>query len=127
MMRSPSVRLKAGPGGSGVAQIALRDVAYWECPPGLLGAPWLLIEMCAWSLVTDASAGCSTGSARTDWPLRRLETWMATRTTAWAGIDIGKTHHGICAVDADGRPLLSVKVANVEGRPSGRAGEGQRA
>src|SRR5215216_557562 len=70
--------------------------------------------MCAWSLVTDASAGCSTGSARTDWPLRRLETWMATRTTAWAGIDIGKTHHWICAVDADGRPLLSVKVANVE-------------
>src|SRR5215213_4235281 len=45
---------------------------------------------------------------------RRLETWMATRTTAWAGIDIGKTHHWICAVDADGRPLLSVKVANVE-------------
>ena len=39
---------------------------------------------------------------------------MATRTTAWAGIDIGKTHHWICAVDADGRPLLSVKVANVE-------------
>src|SRR5829696_8518351 len=70
--------------------------------------------MCAWSLVTDASAGCSTGSARTDWPLRRLETWMATRTTAWAGIDIGKTHHWICAVDADGRPLLLVEVANVE-------------
>ena len=39
---------------------------------------------------------------------------MATRTTAWAGIDIGKTHHWICAVDDEGRPLLSVKVANVE-------------
>jgi hypothetical protein len=25
------------------------------------GAPWLLIEMCAWSLVTEASAGCSRG------------------------------------------------------------------
>jgi transposase len=34
--------------------------------------------------------------------------------TAWAGIDIGKTHHWICAVNAEGRPLLSVKVANVE-------------
>ena len=39
---------------------------------------------------------------------------MTTRTTAWAGIDIGKTHHWICAVDADGRALVSVKVANVE-------------
>ena len=39
---------------------------------------------------------------------------MTTRTTAWAGIDIGKTHHWICAVDADGRALASVKVANVE-------------
>ena len=28
---------------------------------------------------------------------------MATRTTAWAGIDIGKTSHWICAVDAEGR------------------------
>src|SRR5215217_4469775 len=105
MMRSPSVRLKAGPGGSGVAQIALRDVAYWECPPGLLGTPWLLIEMCAWSLVTDASAGCSEGSARTTCP-QRLEMRVTTRTTAWAGIDIGKTHHWICAVDADGRALV---------------------
>jgi hypothetical protein len=32
-------------------------VAYWECPPDPLGAPWLLIEMCAWSLVTDAQRG----------------------------------------------------------------------
>jgi len=40
--------------------------------------------------------------------------WMATRTTAWAGIDIGKTHHWICAVDTDGRALGSVKVANIE-------------
>ena len=38
---------------------------------------------------------------------------MTTRTTAWAGIDIGKTHHWICAVDA-GRALVSVKVANIE-------------
>jgi hypothetical protein len=52
-----------GPGGPGVAEIALRDVAYWECPPGLLGTPWLLIEMCARPLVTDESAGCSTGAA----------------------------------------------------------------
>jgi hypothetical protein len=32
-----------------------------ECPPDLLGTPWLLIEMCAWSLVTDASVGCLQG------------------------------------------------------------------
>ena len=45
---------------------------------------------------------------------QRLEMRVTTRTTAWAGIDIGKTHHWICAVDADGRALVSVKVANVE-------------
>jgi Transposase len=33
---------------------------------------------------------------------------------AWVGVDVGKTHHWICAVDADGRIRLSVKVANDE-------------
>ena len=33
---------------------------------------------------------------------------------AWAGIDVGKTHHWVCVVDQDGRQLLSVKVANDE-------------
>ena len=35
------------------------------------------------------------------------------RTTAWAEIDVGKLTIGL-AVDADGRALVSVKVANVE-------------
>jgi transposase len=30
----------------------------------------------------------------------------------WAGVDVGKAHHWICVVDADGKILLSVKVAN---------------
>ena len=38
----------------------------------------------------------------------------AVRDNAWVGIDVGKTHHWICAVDADGKTLLSVKVANDE-------------
>jgi transposase len=38
----------------------------------------------------------------------------AVRDIAWVGIDIGKTHHWACAVDADGKKLLSVKVANDE-------------
>ncbi len=29
-------------------------------------------------------------------------------------VDIGKTHHWVCALDADGKRLLSVKVANDE-------------
>ena len=33
---------------------------------------------------------------------------------AWIGIDVGKTHHWVCVVDADGKTLLSVKVANDE-------------
>jgi transposase len=38
----------------------------------------------------------------------------AQRDTAWVGIDIGKTHHWACVVDAEGNALLSVKVANDE-------------
>ena len=38
----------------------------------------------------------------------------AQRDTAWVGIDIGKTHHWACVVDAEGKALLSVKVANDE-------------
>ena len=33
---------------------------------------------------------------------------------AWVGIDVGKTHHWACVVDADGKMLLSVKIANDE-------------
>jgi transposase len=38
----------------------------------------------------------------------------AQRDRAWAGIDVGKRHHWVCAVDADGTRLLSVKIANDE-------------
>jgi transposase len=34
--------------------------------------------------------------------------------TAWVGVDIGKTHHWVCALNANGTVLLSVKVANDE-------------
>lgn len=36
------------------------------------------------------------------------------RDKAWAGVDIGKTHHWVCVVDTDGARLLSMKVANDE-------------
>ena len=36
------------------------------------------------------------------------------RETAWVGVDIGKTHHWVCVLDADGTTLLSVKIANDE-------------
>jgi len=38
----------------------------------------------------------------------------AQREKAWVGIDVGKTHHWACVVDADGRKLLSIKVGNDE-------------
>ena len=38
----------------------------------------------------------------------------AQRDLAWAGIDVGKTHHWACVVNADGKPLLSVKIPNDE-------------
>jgi transposase len=34
--------------------------------------------------------------------------------TAWVGIDVGKTHHWACVVGAEGKTLLSVKIANDE-------------
>ena len=39
---------------------------------------------------------------------------MATTGRAWAGIDIGKTHHWVCVLDADGKVLLSKRLANDE-------------
>lgn len=38
----------------------------------------------------------------------------ALRDQAWVGVDIGKTHHWVCALDADGTALLSVKIGNGE-------------
>jgi hypothetical protein len=38
----------------------------------------------------------------------------AQRDKAWVGIDVGKTHHWACVVDADGKTLLSAKIANDE-------------
>src|SRR5215208_5729610 len=80
----------------------------------LSGVPWLLIEICARSLVTDASAGCSTGRDQPPRPTNGEARVAAVRDNAWVGIDVGKTHHWVCAVDADGKTLLSVKVANDE-------------
>ena len=39
----------------------------------------------------------------------------------WVGVDIGKTHHWVCAVDSTGRSVLSRKVANDETDPSPRS------
>lgn len=40
----------------------------------------------------------------------------AMRCKAWIGVDIGKTHHWVCAVDETGERLLSRKVLNDEGQ-----------
>ncbi|MPY81146.1 MAG: IS110 family transposase [Actinophytocola sp.] len=36
------------------------------------------------------------------------------RERSWVGVDIGKTHHWVCALDDDGTTLLSVKIMNDE-------------
>lgn len=33
----------------------------------------------------------------------------------WVGVDVGKVHHWVCVVDAEGRRLLSAKVGNDQG------------
>lgn len=37
-----------------------------------------------------------------------------TADTAWVGVDIGKTHHWVCALDAAGAVLISMKIRNDE-------------
>jgi transposase len=39
---------------------------------------------------------------------------VALREQAFIGLDIGKTHHWVCALDGEGKPLLSRKIANDE-------------
>src|SRR6476646_1673291 len=36
------------------------------------------------------------------------------RDRAWVGVDVGKRHHWVCVVDADGAVLLSAKLVNDE-------------
>jgi hypothetical protein len=50
-------KTEAGPGGLGVAEIALRCCRLLGMSAQPSWAPWLLIEICAWSLVY----GCVSG------------------------------------------------------------------
>ena len=38
----------------------------------------------------------------------------AHRDIAWVGIHVGKTHHWACMVDAEGKTVPPIKVANDE-------------
>jgi Transposase len=78
----------------------------------LSGAPGLLIELCARSLVTDTSAGCSAGPAGSNCPSMTGGV-RDDSNDCWGRDRHRQTHHWICAVDSDGRALVSVKVANV--------------
>ena len=44
---------------------------------------------------------------------------MVMSAQAWAGIDAGKSHHHVVVIDADGRQLLSRRVANDEAELGG--------
>jgi transposase len=96
-----------------VAEIALRCGRLLGMFARLSGVPWLLIEICARSLGYGCVGGVFHG------PLYATETngrssVAAQRDMAWVGIDVGKTHHWACMVDAEGKKLLSIKVANDE-------------
>ncbi len=57
--------------------------------------------------------GCPRGGRYIDrLKLDRREYQVDEAQTAWAGIDVGKTHHWVCVLDAEGKKLLSMKVAN---------------
>ena len=79
----------------------------------LSGVPWLLIEICARSL----GYGCVSGVFHGPLLATGTNGWrsvVAQRDIAWIGIDVGKTHHWACMVDAEGKKLSSIKVANDE-------------
>lgn len=83
---SPSVRL-IGPGGLGVAEVAVRRCRL----PGM----------------SAQLSGVLRAGDRTT-PIGAGGTAMATedRATAWVGVDIGKTPHWLRAVDETGRPRV---------------------
>src|SRR6266516_3533304 len=79
------------------------------------GAPWLLIEICVLVAAYGCAGGVFHGPLSANLGSRDGDARMAAqRDRAWAGIDVGKRHHWVCAVDADGTRLLSVKIANDE-------------
>ncbi len=69
-------KTEAGPGGPGVLRSACVSNAHWECPPGLLGAPWLPIDDvrsvagygCVGGVFQGAVFGVMTGHSRSGEP-----------------------------------------------------------
>lgn len=81
----------------------------------LFGAPWLLIEICARSLFYGCVGGVFQGPVSIPGNRGTENAHVAAQQDmAWVGIDVGKTHHWVCVVDADGKVLLSVKIGNDE-------------
>jgi transposase len=81
----------------------------------LSGVPWLLIEICARSLLYGCVGGVFHGPVSIPGNRGTENAHVAAQhDMAWVGIDVGKTHHWVCVVDADGKVLLSVKIGNDE-------------
>src|SRR5271163_1840469 len=88
-IRSPSVRLKPAREGWVWLKIALRCGRLLGMSAQPSWAPWLLIEICAWSLVYGCVSGVLYGSWWQDIEfLERMGACMATPGKAWAGVDI---------------------------------------
>ena len=102
-----------GPGEPGVAEVALRCGRLLGMFARLSGVPWLLIEICARSLGYGCVSGVFHGPLLATGTNGRRSV-VAQRDIAWIGIDVGKTHHWACMVDAEGKKLSSIKVANDE-------------
>ncbi|MDT5359648.1 MAG: hypothetical protein QOC69_1410, partial [Mycobacterium sp.] len=96
-----------------MAEIALRCGRLLGMFARLSGVPWLLIEICARSLGYGRVSGVFHGPLSAPRPTDGASV-TAQRDIAWVGIDVGKTHHWACMVDAEGKKLLSIKVANDE-------------
>ena len=96
-----------------MAEIALRCGRLLGMFARPFGVPWLLIEICARSLGYGCVSGVFHGPSSVAWTNGRSSV-TAHRDIAWVGIDVGKTHHWACMVDAEGKVVSSIKVANDE-------------
>jgi hypothetical protein len=96
-----------------VAEVALRCGRLLGMFARLSGVPWLPIEICARSLGYGCVSGVFHGPLAAPRPSDGGSV-TSQRDIAWVGIDVGKTHHWACMVDAKGKTVSSIKVANDE-------------
>ena len=94
--------------------------ARMDWPPDLPGLLWPLIEICEFIAVLGKCwRGCPSGIVLAD----QLKRDAVVAARLWVGVDVGKEHHWVGAVDDAGAVVLSRKLTNDEGQIRELVGE----